>query len=355
MQNRYLQKSAGEAEKTYSFYPDPNLGNLTVHWFIVLVDGNGVDQKEWVFDRGTTGLPWTGLLVKYMEQTASGAILRDDSMQWTLDANGTPYMASTNTTLDENTSNAVTMRTEQTVDAHGNVVQTKVYDYAAGGNPGALLRTTTNGYLTSSNYTSRYIFNRLTETWAANGSGQAARVVSNFYDQYTIMPDTPGVRQHDSAYTAATIYRGNITSQTTPTGTVIHGYDVTGNTTTVQSGTGSRAAFRYLGHQLLRALHGDAEQQQQPELQLPVQRGDGADFGGDAQRGDGQRYLRYAGPAADDDIRIRRRNHLPLQLQRHGFDRDGDHGGRQRHALGAQHHGRAGADDQGGEGHRSDQ
>ena len=191
---------------------------------------------------------------------------------WSQDANGTPYLSATDIPLDSNTANSATMRTEQTVDTHGNVVQTKVYDYAPGGNPGPLLRTTTNDYMGGTNYNSRYIFNRLHATSVANGSGQGAMVVTNTYDQYALMPDTPGVRQHDSAYNASTIYRGNITSQTTPTGTVTHGYDVTGNTTTVQSGTGVVQLSATCRHQLLRALHGDAEQQLQPELQLPVQR-----------------------------------------------------------------------------------
>ncbi len=132
---------------------------------------------------------------------------------WTQDANGTPYPGATNTTLDAGTGNAATMRTEQTVDIHGNVVQSKVYNYAPGNSPGPLCGTTTNTYLTSSNYTSRSMYNRLWYATVANGSGQSAGVVTNTYDQYSYMPDTPGVRQHPySAYNASTIYRGNITS-----------------------------------------------------------------------------------------------------------------------------------------------
>jgi RHS repeat-associated protein len=238
--NRYLRQSAGAAETGHSFSWHSDDPTRPTHAYTLLMDGAG-NQKAWYLGWWGAGAWWTGLVTSYEERAQccwQTPQLHAD-YTWTQDANGTPYIGATNTTLDAGTANAVTMRTEQTVDTHGNIVQTKAYDYAAGGNPGALLRTTTNSYASSSNYTSRYIFNRLGSTSVANGSGQAATVVSNVYDQYSTMPDTPGVRQHDSTYTAATIYRGNITSQTTPTGTVTHAYDIVGNTTTVQSGTGT--------------------------------------------------------------------------------------------------------------------
>src|SRR5262249_45013753 len=128
-------------------------------------------------------------------------------------------------------------RTEQTVDTHGNLTQSKVYGWAGGSNYGPLLQTTTNSYLGSANYTSRYIFNRLYSTFVANGSGQGATVLTHNYDQYGSLADTPSIRQHDSSYGTGLIYRGNVTGQTTATKTTSFTYDIAGNATSDQSGS----------------------------------------------------------------------------------------------------------------------
>jgi hypothetical protein len=80
---------------------------------------------------------------------------------------------------------------------------------------------------------------RLGGTSVANGSRQGASVVSNSYDQYGgTMPDTPGGRQHDGNYNSSVFYRGTSPARPRPRARS-RGYDITGNTTTVQSGTGA--------------------------------------------------------------------------------------------------------------------
>jgi hypothetical protein len=123
------------------------------------------------------------------------------------------------------------------VDTHGNVVQSKIYDYAAGNNPGALLRTYTNTYITDSNYTSRYIFNRLSYTTFSDRGGTPLTLAANWYDQASLTDITsPVPRQHDTAYGASFPYRGNLTTQTSAVNTVTRTYDITGNVKTASDG-----------------------------------------------------------------------------------------------------------------------
>jgi hypothetical protein len=138
--------------------------------------------------------------------------------------------------LNVGTANAVTMRTEQTLDTHGNVTQTKVYDYAAGSNPGPLLRTYTNTYLTDPNYTSRNIYNRLGSSTVSNG-GSAVTLVNNSFDESAIT-DASGMREHDANYTTGFRYRGNVTTQWSVSSSraVTRTYDIGGNVLTASDG-----------------------------------------------------------------------------------------------------------------------
>jgi YD repeat-containing protein len=73
-------------------------------------------------------------------------------------------------------------KTEQTLDIYGNVTQTKLYDYGSLSTPAKIFNST---FVTDSNYTSRYIRNRLLSSSVSNGSGGGTvTLVTNTYDQY---------------------------------------------------------------------------------------------------------------------------------------------------------------------------
>ncbi len=117
------------------------------------------------------------------------------------------------------------------MDAYGNLLTQQIYNYGPpGGGVGSLARTYTNSYLGSTNYTNRYIYNRLAGTTVTDGTNTAT-LVNNGYDTYSLTNIT-GMTQHDSAYTTSFTYRGNATSTTTPTSTTIRTFDIGGNVVT---------------------------------------------------------------------------------------------------------------------------
>src|SRR5690349_6286290 len=101
-------------------------------------DPSSNSQKAWVFDTSMTGEWWNGLLSQYNELEAWTKNLTYRTFTWTTDANGTPYISSRKMTLDYGTTDAKTTRAEQTLDIHGNVLTSTVYDYGAGNTPGPL-------------------------------------------------------------------------------------------------------------------------------------------------------------------------------------------------------------------------
>ena len=94
-------------------------------------------------------------------------------------------------------------KTEQTLDTYGNITQTKLYDW---GNLSSPARTYNHSYLTNSNYTSRYIFNRPTSS-TVTGGGQTVTLVSNGYDSGALTARTY-LYEHDTAnYGTSFVYR----------------------------------------------------------------------------------------------------------------------------------------------------
>ena len=127
------------------------------------------------------------------------------------DSTGNPYIGTVLTTLDPASANVQT-QTTQTLDTHGNVLQSNIYDY---GNLSTPARTYNNTFVTDPNYTSQYIFNRLLWTSVSNSS-QNVTLVANTYDGYSLT-DITGLTHHDSTYGTQFAHRGNVT-QTTPAG-----------------------------------------------------------------------------------------------------------------------------------------
>ncbi len=144
------------------------------------------------------------------------------------------------TALDPTGANVQTT-TNQTLDIYGNVTQASTVDY---GN--ASTRTYTNAFLSGSNYTPRYIFNRLQSSTVANAS-QSVQMVWNNYDlygtyqctgYYPSLTDTSGIREHDSNYGTSFNYRGNVTSSIVLGVTTCASQYITGDPVTVIDTTG---------------------------------------------------------------------------------------------------------------------
>jgi RHS repeat-associated protein len=176
VQYRYLAKSSGASETTYTFTAG-TLGS-TVRPYTLLDDPGGGSQKAWYFT--TSGSAWQiGLESAYEERPGAGQTSkRKKEFTWTQDTIGSPYIAAVLSTLDEGQSYQKQSKTEQTLDTHGNVTETKLYDY---GNLTTPARTYTNTYIGGTEYASKYIFNRL-HTSTLSGGGQQATLVHKQYD-----------------------------------------------------------------------------------------------------------------------------------------------------------------------------
>ena len=126
--------------------------------------------------------------------------------------------------------------TDQTLDPYGNLTQLVVKNFGSGA-PGSVARTYHNTYLGGTNYTSRYIFNRLLTSTVTDGTNTAT-LVSNTYDQYLLTNVTTpcgysgGLCEHDNAnYPYTFAYRGLVNISSTPMATTTNNYDLTGNIT----------------------------------------------------------------------------------------------------------------------------
>ena len=112
---------------------------------------------------------------------------------------------------DPNTGSAAATKTVQTLDTHGNLTQSQAFDY---GNLSTPARTYNYSYLTGSNYTSRYIYNRLSSVSMTPAGGSAITLVTKSYDNgYPPLQATPA-GMHDSNYGTSFLYRGNVTQTT---------------------------------------------------------------------------------------------------------------------------------------------
>jgi hypothetical protein len=126
----------------------------------------------------------------------------------------------------------------------------QVYNFGNGA-VGSLARTYTNTYLSNSNYTPLYIFNRLLTSTVTDGTNTAT-LGSNTYDTGTSNPNAtpcgqlpgpgqpPPLCEHDANYSSSFLYRGNVATSTTPTTTSSTYYDITGSVfSTVTNGVTS--------------------------------------------------------------------------------------------------------------------
>lgn len=101
VQWRYLRKAAGAPEVSYQLWRDDATdAGRDFHLATSLIDPNG-QEKGYIFG-GSTGGWSAGLITIFLQRLGSVQPFRQD-FTWTQDAAGNPYIASTLTTLDENT------------------------------------------------------------------------------------------------------------------------------------------------------------------------------------------------------------------------------------------------------------
>ncbi|MBV9399757.1 MAG: RHS repeat-associated core domain-containing protein, partial [Bryobacterales bacterium] len=177
-------------------------------------DSSGKALKFWYFN--TSG-PSMGLTNTYAGYDWPSWLLRTATYYtWTQDATGNSYISSAQTNADQGQSYQAQKQTNQTVDIYGNVTQVVYYNW---GNLSTPYRTDNFTYLNASQYTSRYIFNRMT----------SSPTTTIQYDQ-SLMSYLSGVREWDGSVQYVQ-WRGNPTTVTGPSGTTQISYDMTGNAT----------------------------------------------------------------------------------------------------------------------------
>jgi YD repeat-containing protein len=234
---RYLSMSATAAESEI----DLNRVSDTlysVHSSATLDDSLANAEKFWSFQTDTTQF-MGGLQLTYEERTLSPLTpLSHQDFTWArTPTSQNPYIGTTVTKLDPGVQTyEADKKTVQTLDQYGNLLTMQAYNFGSGA-VGSLARAYTNTYLGSSNYTSRYIFNRLLTSTVTDGTNTAA-LVTNTYDQHAYTNITltcgqiGGLCEHDNTnYPSTFTYRGDVSTSTTPTSTTQNYYDLTGTVT----------------------------------------------------------------------------------------------------------------------------
>ncbi len=196
----------------------------------MITDPAGQGQKAWFFQTDTSQFNF-GLVTAFEERQMPNSVAKvHNDYTWVQDSAGNPYLGTTVTTLDPTQSYAISKKTTQTLDAHGNATQMELWDYYTGTPPTNPARTYTNTYRTDNGactYSSLYIFNRLLSSTLTDGTNTST-LVTNQYSS-NIPADAPGIREHDPNYGASYLCRGNLTASTTPSGTTTINYDIAGN------------------------------------------------------------------------------------------------------------------------------
>ena len=213
VQYRFLQSNTQKGEDTYTFTP----GNGTS---TTLDDPSGA-ERYWLYSGG-----W---LSEIQYRPSPGATpVRHEYYAWIQDPTSLNfYIGTLKTVLDEGKTWSQTTQTVQTQDSYGNVLTTQVYDY---GNLNTPARTYSSTYLyqNNTNYSSRYIYNRLLTATLTSANPQVT-LVSNVYELGTLSTTSSLPREWDAAnYGTSFTYRGNVTYSSTPGRTVRTSYDYTG-------------------------------------------------------------------------------------------------------------------------------
>jgi RHS repeat-associated protein len=222
VQTRSLSKD-GVGVTNYPFSHETSTLNL--HSYTIIDDPGGVGEKYWAFSLSGAN---TGMVTQYQGRKLPGPVaLTQNDFTWAQDANGNLFIRSALTTQDPGQTYQAQKRTDQDVDIYGNVTTVLNFDYNSLTTPARSYNYT---YLTGSNYSSRYIFNRLTQAKVSTGGVGTLTLATITYDPgYTALPTgSPTPTVWDSSYSTIT-YRGHIASSTTLSGTTSYYYDVLGS------------------------------------------------------------------------------------------------------------------------------
>jgi RHS repeat-associated protein len=229
VQSRFLSMSSGASETEIDLNRNPGDSTYNFHPAAILDDSPSNSEKFWSFDTTTTDIGY-GLQASYEERTkSSGVALSHLDFTWAQTPTSlNPYIGTTVTRLDPGT-NEVDKQSVQTLDQYGNLTQLQQYNFGAGA-PGSLARTYNNTFLSTSGYTSRYIYNRLKTSTVTDGTNSTT-LVSNTYDDFAVTSVT-GLHEHDDTnYPATFNTRGNVSSSNTLTKSSTIYYDMAGNVT----------------------------------------------------------------------------------------------------------------------------
>jgi len=225
VQYRYLSQSSGAAETTVQL-SRANDTSYAVHSSATLDDLSANAEKFWSFQTDTTQFN-AGLQLTYEErQLPNHTALYHQDFVWSQTPTSlNPYIGSTTTTLDPGQSYQAQKKTTQALDQYGNVTQMLTNNFGLG-----TARTYTNTYLTDSNYTSRYILNKLTNSTVTDGT-YTTTLALNYYDSCG-SANVTGLHEHDDAnYGQNFTYRGNLGFNITPSTYRLTCYDIAGNVT----------------------------------------------------------------------------------------------------------------------------
>ncbi len=232
---RYLQMSLTSPELSYGIWFINNDPNLPFHTNSAIDDPDGNGEKAYAF-YSTAGQPSYALLLllenrPHHYQSGPGVPgAHSEYYYYTTNSSNNPYINEDQIVEDNYNSTSESKQINQTVDQYGNLTQMQIYGYGPpGGGSGSLARTYTNTYQTNSNYTSRYIFNRLLTSTLTDGT-HTTTLASNTYDG-SGYADVPNITAHDSSYNTSFTYRGNVSQNVTPSGTKAITYDIGGNVT----------------------------------------------------------------------------------------------------------------------------
>jgi RHS repeat-associated protein len=231
VQRRYLRADPAQAEQMHLFgHDDAGDQARSYHAWTSLANGGLPGDKVWSFNADRR-------LETYEERGAGAVVKNRKHFVWAYSnpGNSQPFVYQVTTTLDPGTAQQKQSRVQQMLDTYGNVTQVKQYDF---GLAEADARVYTNQYLAGTNWTSRYIRNRLKVT-TLNKGGISVELVRNAYDNEprpgcgstATLQQIPGNNQilHDLAnYTWQFDYRGNPTLVQFFSNTSCMTYDFTG-------------------------------------------------------------------------------------------------------------------------------
>ena len=222
-----------------------------VHQFTTIEDPSGVGEKYWAFNSSGT---YEGLASTYQGRDRSaggpgnclsgntnglGACKVESDYTWTQDSTSNSYIANVNATLDPGQSYVAQNSYGQGLDVYGNVGGVYVNNYSS---TGGGYHFAGYSYLTNSNYTSRYIFNRLISSYVYDGvvpintatiaydCAYLSDYANGGYNTCVGSSQSPAPREWDGNY-AGIGYRGNPMIIVTPSGQSTASYDMYGDVT----------------------------------------------------------------------------------------------------------------------------